>query len=434
MAEIKELRAREILDSRGIPTIEADVVLASGVVGRASVPSGASTGRQEAVELRDFDARYQGKGVLKAIEWIHTDIQQALLNHDVRHQKGIDDILINLDGTPNKSRMGANAILAVSLAAVRAAALAVHLPLHEYLRFGLKNTTHLPVPLMNVINGGVHANNNLDIQEFMIVPTGCLNFKEALRYGAEVFQALKALLKVQNLSTAVGDEGGFAPTLASHEAAIHLILTAIEKAGFKPGKEIYLAIDFASNEFYREGCYCLDSENRSFTSTEWVEYLSGWLQQYPIISLEDAMAEDDWAGWKILSDTLGKNVQLVGDDLFVTNDKLLARGIKENIANAILIKPNQIGTLSETLKTIQLAKDNHYATIISHRSGETEDTFIADLAVAVQTDQIKTGSLCRSERMAKYNQLLRIEEALGKTAEYRGLSAFAYQAEDKTKK
>jgi len=431
MAEIKALRAREILDSRGIPTVEVDVVLASGIVGRASIPSGASTGRQEAVELRDGGDRYQGKGVLKAIEWINTDIQQSLLNHDVRHQKGIDDILINLDGTPNKSRMGANALLGVSLAAARAAALAVHLPLHEYLCFGQKNITQLPVPLMNVMNGGAHANNNLDIQEFMIVPAGAPSFKEALRYGAEVFQALKALLKAQNFSTAVGDEGGFAPILASHEAAIHLILSAIEKAGFKPGQEISLAIDFASNEFYREGRYCLASENRSFTAPEWVEYLRGWLQQYPIISLEDAMAEDDWAGWKLLSDTLGKNVQLVGDDIFVTNDQLLMKGIKESIANAILIKPNQIGTLSETLKTIQLAKDHHYATVISHRSGETEDTFIADLAVAVQASQIKTGSLCRGERTAKYNQLLRIEEALGKTAEYWGLSAFTDQTKGK---
>jgi len=424
MAEIKKIQAREILDSRGIPTVEADVILSSGVVGRASVPSGASTGKQEAVELRDGGRRYQGKGVLKAVEWIQTEIQKALIDHDVRHQKGIDEILINLDGTPNKSRLGANSLLAVSLAAARAGALAVRLPLYEYLSLGQK-ITHLPVPLFNVINGGVHANNNLDIQEFMIVPIGASSFKEALRYGAEVFQALKALLKERNFSTAVGDEGGFAPSLNSHQAAIELILTAIENAGFKPGKDISLALDLASSEFYREEKYCLASENKAFTAAEWVDYLNGWVRQYPILSLEDAMSEEDWLGWKLLSERLGQKAQLVGDDLFVTNDKLLARGIQNGIANAVLIKPNQIGTLTETLRTIHLAKENNYAQVFSHRSGETEDTFIADLAVATNAYQIKTGSLSRGERTAKYNQLLRIEEALGSSVEYLGLRAFA---------
>lgn len=425
MAEIKEIHAREILDSRGIPTVEAEITLTSGIVGRASVPSGASVGRQEAIEIRDGGSRYDGKGVLKAVETIQKEIRSALLEHDVRHQRGIDDILIRLDETQNKSKLGANALLAVSLAVARTAALAINVPLYVALRANHPEVYRMPVPLMNVINGGAHADNGLDIQEFMIVPVGAPSFKDALRYGAEIFQALKKNLKQKKLSVAVGDEGGFAPLLKSNEMAIHCILEAIESAGFKPGKEIFMALDLASSEFYKNNSYTLTSENQSYTSEEWAAYLKGLVNQYPIISLEDGMAEDDWEGWKLLTEALGKQVQLVGDDVFVTNSKLLIRGIHENIANAILIKPNQIGTLSETWQTIELAKESKYGVIISHRSGETEDTFIADLAVACQADQVKMGSLCRSERVGKYNQLLRIEEGLGNKAQYLGAAAFS---------
>jgi len=424
LAEIKEIRAREILDSRGLPTVEADVVLTSGVFGRASVPSGASTGVHEALELRDNDPqRYGGKGVLKAVQQIETTIQHALIGHDVRHQKGIDDILIRLDDTPNKSRLGANAILAVSIASARAAAHAVKTPFYKALRQNDTSPYSLPVPLMNIINGGMHADNNIDIQEFMIVPLGAPSFKEALRWGVEIFQALKSLLKQRGLSTGVGDEGGFAPNLSSNQAALELILEAIQLAGFRSGRDVFLALDIASSEFYREGKYHL-SDKKSYTAKEWVSYLQNWVEQYPIISIEDAMSEDDWAGWKLFSSALNKQIQVVGDDLFVTNTKMLSRGIEENIANAILIKPNQIGTLSETRATIQMAKDAHYATIISHRSGETEDTLIADLAVATNAGQIKTGSLSRTDRTAKYNQLLRIEEELGSQAHYAGSAPY----------
>lgn len=422
MAEIKDLKAREILDSRGTPTIEVDVLLESGVVGRASAPSGASTGIYEAVELRDNEARYGGKGVLKAIHHVHTEIKTALLNHDVRHQKGIDDILIRLDDTPNKSRLGANALMAVSVAAARAASHAVKMPFYAYLNQNQSETKHatLPVPFLNVINGGAHADNNLDIQEYMIMPVGAPNFKEAMRYGVEIFQVLKSLLKQKSLSTSVGDEGGFAPHLSSNEAAIELILEAIHQASFTPGKEIFLALDVASSEFYHDQKYHLASEHQVFTSEEWVAYLAKWVNQYPILSLEDGMAEEDWQGWKALTDALGKRIQLVGDDLFVTNTKMLLRGIQEQIANAILIKPNQIGTLTETFHAIQMAQEANFATIISHRSGETEDTLIADLAVASNAGQIKAGSLSRTDRLAKYNQLLRLEEALGSNAQYAG--------------
>jgi len=426
MAEIKDLKAREILDSRGTPTIEVDVVLESGIIGRASAPSGASTGMHEAVELRDKEARYSGKGVLKAIHHVHTEIKTALLNHDVRHQKGIDDILIRLDDTPNKSRLGANALMAVSVAAARAASRAVKLPFYQYLNQNQLEIKHsiLPVPLMNVINGGAHADNNIDIQEYMILPVGAPSFKEAIRYGVEIFQALKSLLKQKGLSTSVGDEGGFAPHLSSNEAAMELILEAIQIAGFTPGKEIFLALDLASSEFYSEGKYHLAGDNKNFSSEEWVSHLVKWVNQYPILSLEDGMAEEDWQGWKCLTEALGKRIQLVGDDLFVTNTKMLIRGIQEQIANAILIKPNQIGTLTETFHAIQMAQEAHFSTIISHRSGETEDTLIADLAVASNASQIKAGSLSRTDRVAKYNQLLRIEEALGNSAQYAGYAPF----------
>lgn len=431
MAEIKDLKAREILDSRGTPTVEVDVLLESGVIGRASVPSGASTGMHEAVELRDHEARYGGKGVLKAIHHIQTEIKSALLNHDVRHQKGIDDILIRLDDTPNKSRLGANALMAVSAAVARAASHAVKMPFYQYLNQDRTDTKHppvLPVPLMNVINGGAHADNAIDIQEYMIVPVGAPSFKEAIRYGVEIFQALKSLLKQKALSTAVGDEGGFAPQLSSNKAAIELILEAIQHAGFSAGKEIFLALDLASSEFYKDGKYHLASENKTFSSEDWVSYLVKLVNSYPILSLEDGMAEEDWHGWKLLTEALDKRVQLVGDDLFVTNTKMLIRGIQEQIANAILIKPNQIGTLTETFHAIQMAQEANFSTIISHRSGETEDTLIADLAVASHAGQIKAGSLSRTDRLAKYNQLLRIEEALGNTAQYAGHSPYKGKA------
>ncbi len=424
MAEIKDIRAREILDSRGFPTVEAEVVLASGVFGRGSVPSGASTGKKEAIELRDGEPRFNGKGVLKAIHNIHEEIRPALLGHDVRHQKGLDDILIDLDGTPNKSRLGANATLAVSIAAARAAAQAVHLPLFRYLRHREHEPYQLPVPMMNVINGGAHADNNVDVQEFMLVPTAATSFHEAIRYGVEIFQALKSLLKQQGLATNVGDEGGFAPDLKSNAQAIELLLAAIEKAGFKPASEISIALDFASNEFYKDDHYHLRSENKKFTSTEWVSYVEDWVRQYPILSLEDAMAEDDWSGWQILTKALGEKVQLVGDDLFVTNTHLLQKGIESKAANAILIKPNQIGTLTETCQAILMAQEANYATVVSHRSGETEDTLIADLVVAMNAAQIKTGSLCRTDRIAKYNQLFRIEETLGSESKFSGAAPF----------
>ncbi len=422
MAEIKDLKAREILDSRGMPTVEVDVILESGIVGRASVPSGASTGKHEAMELRDNEARYGGKGVLKAIHHIQTEIKAALVNHDVRHQKGIDDILIRLDDTPNKSRLGANSLMAVSAASARAASHAVKLPFYQYLNRMHGETKHvtLPVPMMNVINGGAHADNGLDVQEYMIVPVGAPSFKEAIRYGVEIFQALKSLLKQKGLSTTVGDEGGFAPRVSSNDAIFEFILEAIKKAGFMAGKDIFLALDLASSEFYHDGKYQLSAENKSFSSDEWVQHLVKWVNQYPILSLEDGMAEEDWHGWKLLTEALDKSIQLVGDDLFVTNTKMLVRGIEEQIANAILIKPNQIGTLTETFHAIEMAQEAHFSTIISHRSGETEDTLIADLAVATNAGQIKTGSLSRTDRLAKYNQLLRIEEALGSSAQYAG--------------
>lgn len=427
MAEIKNLKAREVLDSRGNPTIEAEVILASGVMGRAMVPSGASTGAREALELRDGGTRYQGKGVLNAIHNIKTEIRSALLGHDVRHQKGIDDLLIKLDDTSNKGRLGANAMLAVSLASVHAAANAVGMPLYQYLCSAESNPTWiLPVPQMNIINGGAHANNSIDIQEFMILPVGAPTFKEALRFGVEVYHALKSLLKRQGYSTTVGDEGGFAPSLNSNEAALELILQAIDETGLKAGQDIYLGLDLASSEFYQAGKYLLRSENVVLNSQGLVELLTSWVRQYPIISIEDGMAEDDWSGWKLLTESLGDKIQLVGDDIFVTNTKIFEKGVREGIANAILIKLNQIGTLTETLASIQMAKESGYGVVISHRSGETEDTTIADLAVATHAGQIKTGAPCRSERVAKYNRLLLIEDELGTQAKYAGTKAFKH--------
>ncbi len=425
-AVIRKVHAREILDSRGNPTIEAEIELTNGVVGRAAVPSGASTGSREAVELRDGDpSRYSGKGVLNAVKNVNTTIQEALLGLDVRQQVELDQILIELDGTPGKSRLGANAILAVSLAAAQTAARFVNKPLYAYL--GNDQGVTLPVPMMNIINGGAHADNNVDIQEFMIVPIGASSFAESLRWGVEVFHTLKSVLQTQGLTTTVGDEGGFAPNLRSNQAAIDLILSAIEKAGFLPGKDIALALDAASTEFCRNGRYELDSEKLSLSSAEFVDYFAALVKQYPIISIEDGMAEADFAGWALLTERLGNQVQLVGDDLFVTNPAILQQGIDENLANAILIKPNQIGTLTETLTTIEMAKKAHYKTVISHRSGETEDVIIADLAVATNALQIKTGSLCRTDRVAKYNQLLRIEEELQDRSRFAGKAAFAHQ-------
>ncbi len=411
MTMIKHIIAREILDSRGNPTVEADVILDNNIMGRAAVPSGASTGSREALELRDNDPkRYNGKGVLTAVKNINTEINAALKNQDVTDQKNIDNIMIKLDGTPNKSRLGANALLGVSMACARAAALSKNLPLYQYLK-----TTEfkMPVPMMNIINGGEHADNNIDIQEFMIIPSGAKSFHEALRMGAEVFHALKKILSGMGLNTNVGDEGGFAPNLPSNQSAIEYILEAIMKAGYKPGQDINLGLDVASSEFYKDGKYHLDGDGKVLDSAEFTDYFANLVAQYPIISIEDGMAENDWTGWKILTEKLGKKIQLVGDDLFVTNTEILKRGISEHIANSILIKLNQIGTLTETLAAIEMAKKANYTTIISHRSGETEDSFIADLAVATGAGQIKTGSLCRSDRVAKYNQLLRIEENLG---------------------
>lgn len=424
MSIIKAIRAREILDSRGNPTVEADVVLNSGIVGQASVPSGASTGSREALELRDGDPRrYMGKGVLKAVVNIETKIQPALIGISVEEQQHIDQLMVELDGTENKGHLGANAILAVSLAVAKAAALEHHAGLYRYLG-GDDGPFTLPVPMMNIINGGAHADNNVDIQEFMIMPVGASSFREALRYGAEIFQVLKTLLKQQKLSTAVGDEGGFAPDLLSNQAAIELILRATEQAGFKIGSDIYLALDIASSELYNNGKYHLASEKKQLNAIEFADYLSSWVKQYPILSIEDAMAEDDWDGWAYLTQALGKRVQLVGDDLFVTNVKILQQGIEQGIANSILIKLNQIGTLTETLAAIGLARKAGYTSVISHRSGETEDTTIADLAVATAAGQIKTGSLCRTDRIAKYNRLLRIEAELGTQALYAGRQAF----------
>ncbi|MBM3339772.1 MAG: phosphopyruvate hydratase [Betaproteobacteria bacterium] len=424
MAAIVAVHAREVLDSRGNPTVECDVRLDSGALGRAAVPSGASTGSREAIELRDADARrYLGKGVLKAVEHVKTEIAESLLGLDARDQCGIDQTLIELDGTDNKARLGANATLAVSMACAKAAAQDSGLPLYRYM--GGMHAHALPVPMMNVINGGAHANNRLDIQEFMILPVGAGSFREALRFGAEIFHALKKLINDRGLSTAVGDEGGFAPSgLASHEAAIELILQAIDKAGFDAGEQILLGLDCAASEFYRDGFYHLQAEGLKLDSEGFANLLATWADRYPIVSIEDGMAEDDWAGWKLLSQKLAKRVQLVGDDLFVTNTKILKQGIDQGIANSILIKINQIGTLSETMAAIEMARQHSYTAVVSHRSGETEDSTIADLAVASRAMQIKTGSLSRSDRMAKYNQLLRIEEELGPQALYPGKSAF----------
>jgi len=423
MTAIVDVIAREILDSRGMPTVEADVLLESGVLGRASVPSGASTGSREAIELRDGDAkRYGGKGVLKAVEHVNTEICEAIIGLDAIEQSFIDKTLIEVDASENKARLGANALLAVSLAVAKAAAEETGLPLHRYL--GGAEPMAMPVPLMNVINGGVHADNSLDMQEFMIIPLGLPTFREALRAGAEIFQALKKLLTSQKLSTTVGDEGGFAPRLANHEAALKLIVEAIGTAGYKPGKDVAIGIDCASSEFYKDGEYTLACEGRTLKSAELIELLAGWVKNYPIISIEDGMAEDDWEGWKLLTKQLGKKVQLVGDDIFVTNTKIIEKGIKQGIANSVLIKVNQIGTLTETLAAIQTAKRAGYTVVVSHRSGETEDTTIADIAVGTNALQIKTGSLSRSDRVAKYNQLLRIEEDLGDAATYAGRGAF----------
>jgi enolase len=422
MSRIVDIRGREIMDSRGNPTVEADVILDTGDSGRAAVPSGASTGTREAVELRDGDKkRYFGKGVLKAVEHVNTVLKQALVGQDARDQQALDRKMIELDGTENKSRLGANALLAVSLANAQAAARASKQPLYKYLAKGREPA--MPVPMMNIINGGAHANNSLDIQEFMILPVGAPTFSEALRYGAEVFHTLKKLLNEKGFSTAVGDEGGFAPNLESNEAALDVILKAIEQAGYKPGKDIYLGLDVASSEFFKNGAYDLEAEKRKFSSTEFAQYLTKLVDKFPIITIEDGMAENDWAGWAELTKVLGKRVQLVGDDLFVTNTKILAEGIQKGIANAILIKVNQIGTLTETLEAIEMADKAKYASVVSHRSGETEDSTIADIAVATASTQIKTGSLSRSDRIAKYNQLLRIEAELGKVR-YAGRDAF----------
>ncbi|MHB1678384.1 MAG: phosphopyruvate hydratase [Sulfuriferula sp.] len=423
MSVIVDVIAREILDSRGNPTIEVDVLLESGILGRAAVPSGASTGSREAVELRDGDAtRYMGKGVLKAVEFVNTEICEAIIGLDAEDQHFIDQTMIDLDGTEDKSRLGANAILAVSMAVARAAAEASGLSLHRYL--GGAGPMNLPVPMMNIINGGAHANNNIDMQEFMIIPVGAPSFREALRYGAEVFHTLKKILDNLGMATTVGDEGGFAPNLESNEAALKLIVQAIEKAGFIPGHDIAIGVDCAASEFYRDGKYQLESEGLALDSKQFTDYLAAWCDKYPIVSIEDGMAEDDWDGWVVLTARLKKSIQLVGDDLFVTNAKILAQGIARGIANSILIKVNQIGTLSETFDAIETAKRAGYTVVVSHRSGETEDSIIADLAVATNALQIKAGSLSRSDRIAKYNQLLRIEEELGALARFPGRAAF----------
>lgn len=423
MSAIVDIIAREIMDSRGNPTVEVDVLLESGVIGRAAVPSGASTGTKEAVELRDGDkSRYLGKGVLNAVENVNTEITEAIIGLDAEEQSFIDKTLIELDGTENKDRLGANAILGVSMACARAAAEESGLPLYRYL--GGSAFMQLPTPMMNIINGGAHADNSVDIQEFMIVPAGLPTFREALRAGAEVFHALKKTLHAKGLATTVGDEGGFAPNLPSNESALQLIMESIEAAGYEPGKDIYLGLDCASTEFYKDGKYHLESEGASLTSQQFSDYLATLADKYPIITIEDGMSEFDWEGWDILTKRLGKTTQLVGDDLFVTNPKILREGIQKSAANSVLIKVNQIGTLTETFQTIEMAKRANYTAVVSHRSGETEDTTIADISVATNALQIKTGSLCRSERVAKYNQLLRIEEELGDATSYAGLSAF----------
>ena len=423
MSAIVDIIAREIMDSRGNPTVEADVLLESGIIGRAAVPSGASTGTKEAVELRDGDKeRYLGKGVLQAVENVNTEICEAIIGLDAEDQSFIDATLIEVDGTENKARLGANAILAVSMACARAAAEESGLPLYRYL--GGSGMMQLPTPMMNIINGGAHAANSVDIQEFMIIPAGLSSFREALRCGAEVFHALNKILHKQGLATTVGDEGGFAPDLPSNESAIQYILEAISAAGYEPGRDVLLGLDCASSEFYKDGKYNLESEGLQLTSGQFADYLSAWVDKYPIISIEDGMSEHDWDGWKLLTERMGKNIQLVGDDLFVTNAKILREGIAKGVANSVLIKVNQIGTLTETFETIETAKRAGYTSVISHRSGETEDTTIADISVATNALQIKTGSLSRSERIAKYNQLLRIEEELGDATSYAGMGAF----------
>lgn len=423
MTLIEEVRAREILDSRGNPTVEVEVILESGIMGRAAVPSGASTGSREALELRDGDkARYKGKGVLKAVSNVNEVIAPHLKGLDIFEQESIDNLLKELDGAPNKEKLGANALLGVSLAVARAASLTSNQPLYRYLNQGQELI--LPVPLMNVLNGGVHAQNSLTFQEFMIAPAGFNSFKEALRAGVEVYHTLKEVLQKRNLSTAVGDEGGFAPDLKSAAEALDCLIEAVEKTGYRPGKEIYLALDLAASEFYSEGFYKIPEDGLSLTSQEMIAYLKKLVQSYPIVSIEDGLAESDWRAWKELTSELGERVQLVGDDIFVTNPAILKRGIEEKVANAVLIKVNQIGTLTETFQTIRMAKENSYRLVISHRSGETEDVFIADLAVATGSGQIKTGAPARSERVAKYNQLLRIEEELGEKAVYAGVSVF----------
>jgi len=429
MSSIVDVVAREILDSRGNPTVEADVLLESGVMGRAAVPSGASTGSREAIELRDGDkGRYGGKGVLKAVEFVNTEISEAIVGLDASEQAFIDRTLIDLDGSENKSRLGANALLAVSMASARAAAEESGLPLYRY--FGGSGAMQMPVPMMNVVNGGAHANNNLDLQELMIIPVGAPSFREALRYGAEVFHALRKIIDARGMSTAVGDEGGFAPSVESHEAAIQLILEAIEQAGYVPGAQVALGLDCAASEFFEGGQYRLQGEGLTLAPAEWIDTLARWAGKYPIISIEDGMAEGDWDGWKLLNDRLGAKVQLVGDDLFVTNTKILQEGIRKNVANSILIKINQIGTLTETFAAIEMAKRAGWTSVVSHRSGETEDATIADIAVGSNAGQIKTGSLSRSDRIAKYNQLLRIEEDLGDVASYPGRAAFRQLPQD----
>jgi enolase len=430
MTTITSVHAREILDSRGNPTLEADVTLSDGSVGRAAVPSGASTGSREAVELRDGDkARYLGKGVKNAVANVNGAIATALKGFDAADQKGLDAKLIGLDGSPNKSRLGANALLGVSLAAAHAVAISRKQPLWKHLAALSPQPPALgpalPVPMMNIVNGGAHADNNVDMQEFMVLPVGLPSFSEALRAGVEIFHSLKSVLKAKGLNTAVGDEGGFAPDLKSNEQAIETILEAIGKTGYKAGTDIYLGLDVASSEFYKEGAYHLEGEGKTLSPTQLVDFYADWCAKYPIITIEDGMAEGDWDGWKALTERLGRKIQLVGDDLFVTNTAIFRQGIERHIANAILIKVNQIGTLSETLEAIAMAHSANYASIVSHRSGETEDTTIADIAVATTATQIKTGSLCRSDRVAKYNQLLRIEEALGAQARYAGRAAFA---------
>ncbi len=423
MTAIVEVLAREILDSRGNPTVEADVLVESGAMGRAAVPSGASTGSREAIELRDGDAqRFFGKGVLKAVEHVNTEICEAILGLDVSEQAHIDRVLVELDGTENKSRLGANAILAVSVACAKAAAEESGLSLYRY--FGGSAPRRMPVPMMNVINGGAHANNNLDFQEFMVLPVGFASFRDALRCGSEIFHTLKKMIDKEGMSTAVGDEGGFAPNLPSNEAAIQWMLRAIEEAGYLAGSDVLIGMDCAASEFYKDGKYRFEAEKLSYTAAQFVDLMSTWCDKYPIVSIEDGMAEQDWDGWELITQRLGKNVQLVGDDVFVTNTRILAEGIRRGVANSILVKINQIGTLSETFEAIEMARRAGYTSVISHRSGETEDSTIADIAVGTNAMQIKTGSLSRSDRTAKYNQLLRIEEELGEGAKYAGREAF----------